>query len=64
MRFSFHHLIKFRVDNVGVFQRVSVNRNMTVGKAAYEIVSSYLKHVGCVLSLAVSCRLLCVNQAT
>jgi len=28
-------LIRFRVDNAGVFQRVAMNLNITVGQAAY-----------------------------
>jgi len=34
MKFYFIHLIRFRVDNATVFQRVSMNLNMTVGQAA------------------------------
>jgi len=34
MKFSFLHLIRFRVDNTGVFHRHSTNLNMTVGQAA------------------------------
>jgi len=34
MKFSFIHLIRFRVDNTRVFQWVFMNLNMTVGQAA------------------------------
>ena len=32
MKLSFIHLIRFRVDNARVFQRISMNLNMTVGQ--------------------------------
>jgi len=32
MKLSFIHLIRFRVDDARVVQRVSVNFNMTVGQ--------------------------------
>ena len=35
IKLSFIHLTRFRVDNARVFQRVSMNLNMTVGQAAY-----------------------------
>jgi len=44
MIFTFIHLIRFRVDNVRVFQPVSMNLNMTVGQTACRL-------VGCVLCL-------------
>jgi len=34
MKFSFIHLIIFCVDNARIFQRVSMNLNMTVGQSA------------------------------
>jgi len=34
MTFSFINLIGFRFDNARVFQRASMNLNMTVGQAA------------------------------
>jgi len=34
MKFSFVHLIRFRVDNARVFQRVCMNLSVTVGQAA------------------------------
>jgi len=40
MKFSFIHRIRFRVDNVVVFQRVSMNLKMRL---------IYSKHVGCFL---------------
>jgi len=40
MKFSFIHLIRFRVDNARVFQRVSMNLNMTVSRMP-TIMSSY-----------------------
>jgi len=35
IKLRFIHLMRFRVDNARVFQRVSMNLNMTVGQAAY-----------------------------
>jgi len=37
MKLSFIHLIRFRVDNARVLQRVSMNLNMTVGQAACQL---------------------------
>jgi len=48
MKFSFIHLIKFRVDNARVFQRVSMNH---WSSGIPTIVPSYSKHFGCVLCL-------------
>ena len=33
VKFSFFHVFRFRVDNARVFQRISINLNMTVGQA-------------------------------
>jgi len=41
VKFNFIHLIRFRVDNVGVFQRVSMNLNITVGQAACRLLCRY-----------------------
>jgi len=38
MEFGFIHLMKFRVDNIRVFQRGSTNLNMTVGQATCPMV--------------------------
>jgi len=62
VKFSFFQLCGFRVDNARVFQRVSINLNMTVGQAAYRlfiIMSTYSMHVGCVLYL-LNCTDCCV----
>ena len=45
-------LIRFRVDNAGVFQRVAMNLNMTVGQATCRLLCRYTqKPVGCFLCL-------------
>ena len=62
MKFSFIYLIRFRVDNATVFQRVSMNLNMTVGQAACRLLI-YSTFAGCFLYLAESYGLLRVNQA-
>jgi len=43
MKFSFHHLIRFRVDYTRVFQRVSVNLNTTVGKAKCQLLCRHIQ---------------------
>jgi len=50
IKFSFIHLIRFRADNVEVFQRVSMNRPL-VKPSMPTIVMSYSKHLGCVVCL-------------
>jgi len=42
MKFSFIHLITFRVDNARVLQRVSINLNMTVGQAVCRCQAKFL----------------------
>jgi len=37
MKFSFIHLIRFRVDNARVFQRVCVNFSTAAGQAACRV---------------------------
>jgi len=34
-------LIRFRVDNAGVFQRVAMNLNMTVGQASFRLLCRF-----------------------
>jgi len=41
MKFSFIHLIRFRVDNARVVQRVSMNFSVTVGQAACRLLCLY-----------------------
>ena len=41
MKFSFFHLFSFRVDKARVFQRVSLNFNMTVGQVACRLLRRY-----------------------
>jgi len=41
MKFSVIHLIRFRVDNPRVFQRVSMNLNMTICQAACRLSCRY-----------------------
>jgi len=43
MKFSFHHLIRFRVDYTRVFQRVFVNLNMTVGQAICQLLCRHIQ---------------------
>jgi len=67
VKFSFFHLFRFRVDNTGVFQRVSMNPNMTVGQAACRLLCRYWL-LNARNTLAASCvcwivPLLRVNQA-
>jgi len=50
VKFSFFHLFRFRVDNARVFQRVSMNLNMTVGHAACRLLCRYTQ-----CTLAASC---------
>jgi len=64
MKFSFIHLIRFRVDKYRVFQRVSMNLNTTVGQAVCQVDNHsavILKALW--LRLAESYRLLRVNHA-
>jgi len=37
MKFSFIHLIRFRVDNARVFQQVCANLSTTVGQVAWRV---------------------------
>ena len=37
IKFSFFHLIRFRVDNDRIFQRDFMNLNMTVGDGASQV---------------------------
>jgi len=41
MRFRFIHLISFRFDNARVFQRFSMNLNMTIGQATCRLLCRY-----------------------
>jgi len=41
MKFSFIRLIRFRVDSARVFQRVSMNLNMTVAQAACRLSAGF-----------------------
>jgi len=50
MKFRFIHLIRFRVDNARVFQRVSINLNITIGQAACRLLYGYTRS-----TLAASC---------
>ena len=48
MKFSYIHLIRFRVDNARVLQRVCANLSMTVGQAACRVADYCVQgsHVG------------------
>ena len=49
MKFSFIRLIRFRVDNARVFQRVSMNLNLTVGQLHADNCVDILKTTGAIL---------------
>ena len=65
MKFGSIHLIRLRVDNARVFQRVSKNFNMTVGQAACRLLCRYtlLKAHWLRRAFAESYLLLHLNQA-
>jgi len=65
MKLSFIDLIRFRVDNARVFQRVSMNLNMTVGEDTCRLYCSVviLKALRLRPAFGESYRLLRVNQA-
>jgi len=50
MKFSFIPLIRFRVDNARIFQRVSMNLNMTAGQGACRLLCPYTHN-----TMAASC---------
>jgi len=50
MTLNFIHLIRFRVDNARVFQRVSINLTMTAGQATWRLLCRRTES-----TLAVSC---------
>jgi len=60
MIFSFIHLIRFCVDDARVFQRVSMNVNMTIGQAACWLLCQYTQNT--LTAFAESYRVLRVNQ--
>jgi len=57
VKFIFFHVFRFRVDNARVFQRISINLNMTVGQAACRLLRRYTQ---CTLAASFSLRM---NQA-
>jgi len=50
LKFSFFHVFRFRVDKARVFQRISINLNMTVDQAACRLLRRYTQ-----CTLAASC---------
>jgi len=55
-------LFNFRGDNASVFQRVSMNLNMTVGQAACQLLCRYTQSTLAASSFAESYRLLRVKR--
>jgi len=50
MKFSFIDLIRFRVDNARVFQRVCVNLSTTVGQAECRVADNCVQDCHSVIS--------------
>jgi len=66
MKFCYIHLIRFRVDNARVFQRVCVNLGTTVGQVACRVADYCVRgsHLGIsnTFRLQIKKTLLCQNN--